>query len=159
MHTYADDRGHSLMSLFDHVAGIPGQVNASVMYAGAVKAWHRHALQDDFWAVLQGELKIGVFNSGEQTLAAELRLAGPGPGADKCASIEVPAGTGRAVCLGEHRPGVLRIPAGLWHGGVALGGRDALLLYYVTRKYDAQRPDEERAAWDQFAFSWSPEFR
>ena len=159
MHSFADDRGFSLMSILDHVPDLPGQVNVSVMYAGVVKAWHRHALQDDHWAVLRGDLKIGLFNSTERTLTAELRLAGSAPGSERAAVIEIGPQSGQAVYLGEHRPGVLRIPAGLWHGGVAVGGQAAVLLYYVTRKYDPQRPDEERANWDGFPFSWASEFK
>ncbi len=159
VHTYADDRGYSLMSLWDHLPDIPGQVNVSCMYAGAVKAWHRHHRQDDHWAVLRGALKIGLFNSGETPVSAELRLAGATPGHDTTVPVPVAPGSGRAVHLSEHRPGVLRIPAGLWHGGVAIGGQDALLLYYVTQKYNAQQPDEERTEWNHFPFSWLPEFR
>lgn len=159
MHTYADDRGRSVMSLLDHVGELPGQFNASVMYAGAVKAWHRHARQDDHWMVLSGALKIGLFNSEERVMTATLRLAGPTPGADKVATVEIGPNQGRPIFLSEHRPGVLHIPAGLWHGGVAVGGREALLLYYVTQKYDPQRPDEERAAWDAFAFDWGTEHK
>ena len=159
MHTYCDDRGHSVMSLFDHIPELPGQFNASKMYAGVVKAWHRHALQDDYWAVLGGALKIGLYNTEAEPICAEVRLAGPRPGADITTSIEVAPNTGQAVYLGEPRPGVLRIPSRLWHGGVAIGGQDALLLYHVTRKYDARHPDEEREAWDKFPFSWRTEFR
>lgn len=159
MHSYCDDRGRSVMSVFDHLVDLPGQVNASTMYAGAVKAWHRHAQQEDHWTVLAGSLKIGLFNSEAEPLTAELRLAGPAPGAEKLQDVVVPGGEGRAVFLGEHRPGVLRIPIGMWHGGVAVGGHDALLLYYVTRKYDPQQPDEERANWDTFPFSWATEFK
>ncbi len=159
MHSYCDDRGASLMSLFDHLPEIPGQVNVSRMYAGAVKAWHRHALQDDHWVVVGGDLKIGLYNTEPKAMTAELRLAGPTAGAEQLVPVEVPSQAGRAVYLGEHRPGVLRIPAGLWHGGVAVGGRDALLLYYVTRKYNPQQPDEQRADWDQFDFSWTVEHK
>lgn len=159
MHSYSDDRGRSVMSVFDHLSDLPGQVNASTMYAGAVKAWHRHARQEDHWTVLAGNLKIGLFNTEAHALTAELRLAGPLPGAEQVQQIEIAGGSGRAVYLGEHRPGVLRIPVGLWHGGVAVGGSDALLLYYVTRKYDPQKPDEERAAWDAFPFAWATEFK
>ena len=159
MHTYADDRGYSLMSVFDHLGEVPGQVNASHMYPGVVKAWHRHASQEDHWTVLAGMLKIGLFNSEAEPLWAELRLARPVPGQDEPARVEVPPQTGRTVFLGEHRPGVLRIPSRLWHGGVAIGGKSALLLYYVTRKYDPRNPDEERVAWNQFPFSWQAEFR
>jgi dTDP-4-dehydrorhamnose 3,5-epimerase len=147
------------MSVFDHLADIPGQVNASVMYAGAVKAWHRHARQEDNWTVLRGNLKIGLFNTGPETLAAELRLATPAPNGELQRTLEVAPNSGAAVFLGEHRPGVLRIPIGMWHGGVAVGGQDALLLYYVTRKYDPAAPDEERAAWDAFDFAWNIEFK
>jgi len=159
MHTYCDDRGRSLMSIFDHLSELPGQVNASTMYAGAVKAWHRHARQDDHWCVPSGNLKIGLFNSESTTLVAELRVAGPTPGSEIVRPVEVSANRGTAVYLGEHRPGVLRIPAGLWHGAMAIGGRDALLLYYVTRKYDPQHPDEERVPWNHFAFSWDVEHK
>lgn len=156
MHTYADDRGRSVMSLLDHLSELPGQFNASWMYAGVVKAWHRHQLQDDHWIVLAGALKVGLFNADGVSRQAELRRAGPRPGADSVEVIEVPPNSGRAVYLGEHATGVLRIPAGLWHGGVAVGGQPALLLYYVTRRYDPKNPDEERAAWDAFDFAWNP---
>jgi dTDP-4-dehydrorhamnose 3,5-epimerase len=159
MHTYCDDRGRSLVSIYDHISNLPGQINAATMYAGAVKAWHRHNLQDDHWTVLSGSIKIGLFNTEAGALTAELRLAGSGPNLDQVTHLEVAPNEGRAVYLGEHRPGVLRIPALLWHGGVAVGGRDALLLYYVTRKYDPARPDEERAPWDSFQFSWAVEYK
>lgn len=159
MHTFADDRGRSVMSVFDHLPELPGQVNCSVMYAGAVKAWHRHAHQDDHWVVLSGCLKIGLFNTEPQPRTATLRLALPIPGEDRVLTVEVPGNSGKAVFIGEHRPGALHIPAGLWHGGVAVGGRDALLLYYVTRKYDPRNPDEQRAAWDDFDFDWGTEFK
>jgi dTDP-4-dehydrorhamnose 3,5-epimerase len=159
MHTYCDDRGRSLMSIYDHLPNLPGQINASTMYAGAVKAWHRHALQEDYWVVLSGDLKIGLFNTEPVAVTAELRLAGPMPNQDRALPLEVAPNTGQAVYLGEHRPGVLRIPARLWHGGVATGGRDALLLYHVTRKYDPANPDEERAPWNRFDFSWAVEHK
>jgi len=159
MHTYSDDRGRSMMSLLDHLEELPGQFNASLMYAGAVKAWHRHALQDDHWMVLQGNLKVGLYNTTSDVISAELRLAGPVPNEERVVMLEIPPNHGRPVFLGEHRPGVLRIPTGLWHGGVAVGGEDALLLYYVTRRYDARNPDEERAAWNQFDFDWGVEHR
>ncbi len=159
MHTYSDDRGFSLMSIFDHLAELPGQFNVSTMYAGAIKAWHRHQRQDDHWVVVTGDIKVGLFNTEERPLTAELLLAGPQPGTEQRRGLEIAPESGQAVHLGEHRPGVLRIPAGLWHGGVAIGGRDAVLLYYVTRKYDAAKPDEERKDWNALPFSWGIEFK
>ncbi len=159
MHMFSDDRGWSAMSILDHVESLPGQFNASTMYAGAVKAWHRHALQDDHWVPLSGDMKIGLFNTDDLTMTAELRLADAEPGGEAVVNIEIPQYCGKSVYLGEHRPGVLRIPAGIWHGGVAVGGRDALLLYHVTKKYDPSNPDEEREDWDCFDFDWGTEFK
>lgn len=155
---FSDDRGHSTMSLLDHV-DLPGQFNASTMYAGAVKAWHRHALQDDYWIPLSGDLKIGLFNTAESPMTTELRLANIKPDGEAIIEIVLPPHEGKSVYLGEHRAGVLYIPAGMWHGGVAVGGKDALLLYHVTRKYDPSNPDEERIAWDSFDFDWGTEHK
>ena len=159
MHIHSDDRGFSLMSVFDHLEELPGQFNVSLMYAGVVKAWHRHARQDDHWVVVAGDLKIGLFNTNATPVVAELRLAGAEPGAGHVRALEIQPERGLALHLGEHRPGALKIPAGLWHGGVAVGGRDAILLYHVTRKYDPQNPDEERKAWNDLPFTWAMEFK
>ena len=156
MHTFSDDRGRSFMSIFDHLE-FKGQFNSSVMYSGAVKAWHRHFRQDDHWVVMSGNLKIGLYNSTSGPLVAKLMLATTIPSQEREIQLTIEQDSGKAVFLGEHQPGILRIPAGLWHGGVAVGG-DALLLYYVTRKYDPTNPDEERTAWDSFDdFKWGVE--
>jgi len=156
MHTFSDDRGWSFMSIFDHVPALgAAQFNASMMYAGAIKAWHRHAKQDDYWVVLCGDLKIGLFNTERSPRTAQLRFAGAAE--DK--TLVIGPGAGKVVHLGEHSPGILHIPAGVWHGGVAVGGRSAMLLYYVTRKYVPSNPDEERRPWDEFDFDWSVDFK
>jgi dTDP-4-dehydrorhamnose 3,5-epimerase len=160
MHTFCDDRGRSAMSIFDHLPMLgDAQFNASTMYAGAVKAWHRHFRQDDHWCVLAGNMKIGLFNSELDRIVATVRLAGGAPGGERVKEIVVGPQRGATVYLGEHQQGVLHIPASLWHGGVAVGQRDALLLYCVTRKYNPDDPDEERAGWDAFDFNWGVEFK
>ena len=103
------------MSILDHVEDLPGQFNASTMYAGAVKAWHRHALQDDYWIPLSGDMKIGLFNSEDSQMTTELRVASGAPNDEAVVKIILPANSGKAIYLGEHRPGVLHIPAGMWH--------------------------------------------
>jgi dTDP-4-dehydrorhamnose 3,5-epimerase len=126
---YADDRGWSLMNQLKGVMGAEGQVNFSVQYPGVVKAWHRHAKQTDFWICLTGHIKVGVHREED----------------------------GRSWChiTGEKRPGVMIIPPPLWHGAATVGDAQAGLLYYVTHAYDAQRPDEERRAYDSVpGFPW-----
>jgi dTDP-4-dehydrorhamnose 3,5-epimerase len=127
---FADDRGWSLMNLMAGAMTGEGQINFSLQHPGVVKAWHRHARQTDFWCCVTGHLKTGVFRES-----------------DRSAWLLV---------IGERRPGVLVIPPGLWHGAASVGADPAGLLYYVTRAYDPDNPDEERRAHDSVrGFPWS----
>lgn len=131
---YTDDRGWSLMNQLRGVLAPEGQVNFSVQYPGVIKAWHRHQLQTDFWIALTGHLRVGVY----------------------CQD----SGRAWSVVIGEKRPGVVIIPPPLWHGAATVGPEPAGLLYYVTRAFDASRPDEERRAFDSVeGFAWGIEHR
>jgi len=126
---YADDRGWSLMNLLVGVLGPQGQINYSVQYPGAIKAWHRHDLQTDFWCCLNGHLKAGVFREED--------------------------GTQWVQVFGEKRPGMLIIPPPLWHGATVVGPTPAGLLYYVTHAYNPKKPDEHRQPHDWVeGFPW-----
>jgi dTDP-4-dehydrorhamnose 3,5-epimerase len=126
---FTDDRGWSLMNQMQGVMGPQGQVNYSVQYPGVIKAWHRHALQTDFWICLQGHIKVGVHRESD---AASWLLV-----------------------IGEKRPGVMIIPPPLWHGAATVGPDPAGLLYYVTHAYNPQKPDEDRRGHDSIAgFPW-----
>lgn len=128
---FADDRGWSLMNQLQGVMSPEGQVNFSVQYPGVVKAWHRHARQTDFWICLHGHIKVGVHRAEDER-------------------------SWMAV-IGEKQPGVLVIPPPLWHGAATVGDERAGLLYYVTKAYDPQEPDEERRAFDSIpGFPWAP---
>ncbi|HLP83992.1 MAG TPA: hypothetical protein VK157_06545 [Phycisphaerales bacterium] len=126
---FTDDRGWSMMNQMQGVMGPQGQINFSVQYPGVVKAWHRHALQTDFWICLQGHIKVGVYRE-----------------TDNVAWLLV---------IGEKRPGVMVIPPPLWHGAATCGDTPAGLLYYVTHAYNAAKPDEDRRAFDSVVgFPW-----
>jgi dTDP-4-dehydrorhamnose 3,5-epimerase len=131
---HTDDRGWSLMNLLAGVMGPEGQINFSVQYPGVVKAWHRHDHQTDCWVPVLGHLKVGVHRESD--------------------------GVSWAAVMGEKRPGVLVIPAPLWHGAATVGPEPAALLYYVTRSYDPTNPDEHRRPWDSVpGFPWVVEQR
>lgn len=126
---YADDRGWSIMNQMQGVLAPEGQINFSVMYPGVIKAWHRHRLQTDFWMVLTGHLKVGVYREEDETAWL--------------------------LVTGEKRPGVVVIPPPLWHGAATVGDTSAGLLYYVTHAYNPQTPDEDRRAFDSVpGFPW-----
>ncbi|MCK4872268.1 MAG: hypothetical protein KAS72_06050 [Phycisphaerales bacterium] len=126
---YTDDRGWSLMNLMTGVLSPEGQINFSIQYPGAIKAWHRHRIQTDFWCVLTGHLVVGVVRDED--------------------------GVCWKLTLGEKRPGIAIIPPTLWHGATVAGPTSAGLLYFVTHAYDPANPDEERCPYDRFPdFSW-----
>jgi len=126
---YADDRGWSLMNMMTGVLGAQGQINYSLQYPGVVKAWHRHQKQTDFWCCVHGHLKAGVCRPSDDARWL--------------------------VVFGERKPGVLVIPPTLWHGAAAVAEAPAGLLYFVTHRYDAKQPDEERLAHDAISgFPW-----
>mgnify|MGYP005831598127 CR=1 FL=1 len=128
---YMDDRGWSYHDIFGELKG--GQINFSIVYPGIVKAWHRHRYQTDYFFVLFGEAQVATYDP-------------------KTSKTET-------YFIGEHNPVVLKIPAGLWHGFTPLGGKPCGLLYYMTRRYNPKKPDEERAPWDAFGYDWSPKSR
>ena len=131
---YTDDRGWSLMNLFQHVLAAEGQINYSVVYPQVIKAWHRHQRQTDFWLCLHGHLKIGMYDQD----------------------------TDRAwqAIIGEKRPGIAIIPPTLWHGLATVGPDSAGLLYFVTRMFDPGSPDEERRDFDSVnGFPWDVQHR
>ena len=131
---FIDDRGWSLMNQLQSVLSADGQINFSLQYPGVIKAWHRHALQTDFWLVVGGSLKVGV-----TTPNYDVRWQ---------------------ITLGVIRPGVLIIPPSLWHGAATVGPTSACLLYYVTKAFNPDDPDEERIDHDSVPnFKWGTEHR
>ena len=101
----------------------PVQTNFSATYPGIIRAWHRHnRRQIDYFVVLKGALKICAFDEETKEL-------------DEVIS------TGLDLQ-------VLRMPGHYWHGFKAVGNETALLIYFTTKLYDYENPDEERRPWN-----------
>ena len=132
---FADSRGWSLNDIYDIVPRTPGfkwQINYSILYPGIVKAWHRHKYQDDYFCILNGMAQVGIYTDEN------------GP---------------EKYFIGEHNPGVVHVRAQEWHGLTAVGNEPCGLLYLVTKKYNPNNPDEERAGAFEFVDKgwWLPE--
>ena len=110
---FKDTRGKSWFDIFPK---LEGQLNYSILYPGAVKAFHRHKYQDDWIFCIFGDIKA-VIGDKEFYLTQ-----------------------GDSLVIKKNK----------WHGFQALGGKEAGMLYYCTRKYDSKYPDEERERWDKF---------
>jgi dTDP-4-dehydrorhamnose 3,5-epimerase len=99
------------------------QVNLSTSYPGIVRAWHRHLRgQVDYFLVLKGCLKICAYDDKTQEL-------------DEVISNDLDFQ-------------IVRIPGHYWHGFKVIGDETAFLLYFTTKLYDHQNPDEERRPWN-----------
>ncbi len=129
---FADDRGWSLVNHLQGILSSDGQINYSFSYPRVIKAWHRHQKQTDFWACLHGHIRVGIFREPNKYWS---------------------------ITLGERAPYTLVIPPELWHGMVAVDNKGAGLLYYVTKAYCPENPDEERVPHDAFDFAWEIEHK
>ena len=99
------------------------QANHSYTYPNIIRAWHRHLRgQVDYFLLLKGTLKICAYN-------------------DKTAELNEIISSGSDLQL-------VRIPGHYWHGFKTVGNEPAILLYFTTKLYDAQNPDEERRPWN-----------
>lgn len=125
-----DDRRRGTFDVF----GTPrGDINYSYIYPGTTVAWHRHKRQTDFWHVIKGSLKVGLYDQKARKLTW--------------------------VYLHEADRKTLVIPPLIWHGYRNLADGETILSYYISEKYDEKNPDEERAPTGSFGESWETEVK
>lgn len=131
---FKDARGRGSYDVFPGIE--KGQINVSTTYPGVVRAFHRHWFQEDNWHIVSGQFEV--------VLAEEYGLDLPGNFTTKVHYL----GPGESI----------NIPRLVWHGFRILGTEPGILLYYVTNKFDPDKPDEERAPWDRY-HSWVTEYK
>ena len=99
------------------------QANISYSYPTIVRAWHKHTRgQTDYFLVLKGAMKI-------------------------CAYEEETGKMAEVVVSGE-KPTLVRIPGKYLHGTKTVSNEPSLTIYFVTKLYDYQNPDETRRPWN-----------
>lgn len=130
MRFHQDDRAVRYCDIFDSMK--EGDINISVVYPGTIAAWHRHQRQTDYQIVIKGALKVGL--------------------------CDKPASEGGAVewqYLSQRSAsqGPLVIPPNIWHGSYNFTKEPAILVYFITQKYDGT--DEERATVEEMGFDWA----
>lgn len=167
MRAFKDDRGRAYNDIFPALA--LGDVNASILYPGTIKAFHRHQLQDDYWFVIRGHIRaVLVEEVVKKTIIPATPMVGnPGwyqivttPGeapltSNSASFIATITTTEPEVSVHYLSEGdTLHIPAGVWHGVQNIGAEEAIMLYHITTKYNEAHPDEERAKWNQW-YDWT----
>jgi len=100
-----------------------GQVYLTTVYPGVVKGWHYHKKQVDNFVVVRGMMKVVLYDDREGSPTR---------------------GEVNEFFLGEHRPLLLQIPAGVCHGFKCIGQEEALVINLPTEVYRYDLPDEYR---------------
>ncbi len=100
-----------------------GQVYFTTTYPGVVKAWHHHKKQFDHIYVVRGMIKAALY---------DVREGSP------------THGTVHELYLGEHCPGLVRIPPGVQHGWMCVSEVEAIIVNIVSEPFDYANPDELR---------------
>jgi len=100
-----------------------GQVYFTTTYPGVVKAWHYHQKQTDHFYVVKGLVKVALYDRRENSDTK---------------------GIVNEVYLGEHCPGLLRIPPGVLHGWMCVSQQEAYIINMVSEMYNYSNPDEFR---------------
>ena len=104
------------------------QLNWSYVLRGSIKAYHYHAHQKDLW-----------FCPPYDRLIVNLHdLREDSPTFDEHMTLVLGAGKNLALV----------IPEGVAHGCGNPFEKPMTLFYAVTQQFDAQKPDENRLAWD-----------
>jgi len=101
-----------------------GQVYFTTTYSGIVKAWHYHKKQTDHFYVVKGTVKIALHDARKDSPTY---------------------GMVNQLYLGEHCPGMVRIPPGVQHGWMCVSDTEAYIVNIVSEMYNYAEPDEYRS--------------
>jgi dTDP-4-dehydrorhamnose 3,5-epimerase len=135
---HPDDRGR-LMEIFradDPLFESFGQVYVTTTYPGVVKAWHLHKAQTDNMCALTGMFRVALYDARD--------------GSPTQGSLQ-------EVYMGVHRPVLLRIPPGVYHGWLCVSEEEGIVINVPDRPYDRERPDEYRLPphTEEIPYDWS----
>lgn len=101
-----------------------GQVYLSTVYPGVVKAWHYHTIQEDRFTCVKGMVKAALYDDREDSPTR---------------------GAVNELYVGEHKPCLVVIPPGVYHGWTCVGVEEAYVINAPSRPYTYNDPDEFRA--------------
>lgn len=120
-----DERGRlmEIMRADDGFFDKFGQVYMTTAYPGVVKGWHYHKKQADNMAVIQGMMKIVLFDGRKKSNTY---------------------GEINEIFAGVHNPVLVHIPALIYHGFKCISEKEALVVNIPTEVYNYKAPDEYR---------------
>ncbi|MCM3571047.1 dTDP-4-dehydrorhamnose 3,5-epimerase family protein [Neobacillus mesonae] len=139
---HCDDRGYFMELIRDdeNLLSRFGQASMSMSYPGVIKAFHYHEKQDDVWFFPIGNAQVVLYDLREDSKTN---------------------GQTDVFYMGEENPIVLVIPKGVAHGYRVLGEKPAAIIYFTTKSYNPNQPDEKRIPWNDpmIGFDWTTKYR
>ena len=100
-----------------------GQVYLTSALPGVVKGWHYHKIQTDNFAVVQGMMKVVLYDAREGSPTF---------------------GEVNEFFMGIHNPVLIQIPPYVYHGFKCISQTEALVVNTPTEVYHYEKPDEFR---------------
>jgi dTDP-4-dehydrorhamnose 3,5-epimerase len=120
-----DERGRlaELLRADDKIFIKFGQVYMTTAYPGAVKGWHYHKKQYDYFSCVKGMIKLVLYDSRDDSKTK---------------------GEINEFFIGVHNPLLIRIPPNVYHGFKGISDEEAIVVNVITEPYNAAEPDEFR---------------
>ena len=120
-----DERGRlvEILRADDELFEKFGQVYLTTAYPGVVKGWHYHKEQADNMAVVEGMMKIVLYDGRKKSETY---------------------GEINEIIAGIHNPVLVHIPAFVCHGFKCISENEALVVNIPTEVYNYDQPDEYR---------------
>ena len=120
-----DERGRlmEMMRADDELFIKFGQIYMTTAYPGVVKGWHYHKKQCDNFVVVQGMMKVVLYDGRK----------------DSPTYNEV-----NEFFMGLHNPILLQIPPYVFHGFKCISENTAIVINCPTEMYKYDEPDEFR---------------
>jgi dTDP-4-dehydrorhamnose 3,5-epimerase len=141
-HLWADDRGYFLellrmgQGLAAEYPAATMQISAALTYPAAIKAFHYHLHQTDYWTVAMGMLQVALVDLRKDSRTFGVR---------------------NTLYVGALRPWHLLIPPGVGHGYKVVGTDPAMLVYVTDRFYNPK--DEGRIPYNDLGINYDWELQ
>ncbi len=121
-------------ALLPDFSGGFGEIYFSMVERGQIKAWKRHHLQTQFFAVPVGQIKIALYDSREDS---------PTKGAIFETELGLP-----------FNYGLLRIPPGIWYGFANMGEKTALICNCADIPHDPKEGERLPLETREIPWKW-----
>lgn len=128
--THVDGRG-SVVELYDPRWGWHKDplvfAYSFTIRPGMVKGWGIHKKHDDRYFILNGEMKVVLYD--DRPDSSTYRLVSE-------------------IFMSDYRRRLMSIPAGVWHADQNVGSKDVIVVNFPTIQYDHDSPDKYRLPLD-----------